>query len=128
MSFRCPECLDPTALKITAGIELPPDNRSDEITLQIITCAACGFTGLAVYQESRRGSFGRESFEHVGYYAPASQVAALQQMLTCCPDAGNRWCRCPAHHTLATRDTAGRWNGLDMLRCEKPFKLRLSPD
>ena len=58
MSFACPECLT-KSLKITAKLELPPDSRSDEITVQVVACSRCGFAGVAVYEESRRGAHGQ---------------------------------------------------------------------
>jgi len=36
-------------LVVACWIELPPDSRSDEISLQLVTCAARGFRGAAVY-------------------------------------------------------------------------------
>ncbi len=66
MPFQCPECSTKT-LKITHKLELPPDSRSDEITLQIIECSGCGFGGIAVYEESRRGALDDDSFDHTGY-------------------------------------------------------------
>ncbi len=62
----CPDC-QANPLKITQSLELPSDIRNDEITLQIVHCDECGFHGLAVYQESRRGALDSESWEHEGY-------------------------------------------------------------
>jgi hypothetical protein len=59
MSFVGPEC-HANSLAITQSIELPPDGRSDEISLQIVACQACGFAGTAVYEESRRGALDSE--------------------------------------------------------------------
>ena len=42
MGFICPKCRG-ISLEITSTIELPPDSRSDEITVQILKCTKCGF-------------------------------------------------------------------------------------
>ena len=57
MTFLCPEC-EHKSLNITAKIELPPDARSDEITLQVVECAQCRFFAIAVDKASRRGALG----------------------------------------------------------------------
>lgn len=57
-------------LKTTHSLELGPDHRSDERTLQTIECSNCSFKGIAVYEESRRGSFDSESWHHDGYRVP----------------------------------------------------------
>ena len=61
MAFVCPECHTSESLRITRSLELPPDSRSDEITLQIIRCSSCRFAGVAVYEESRRGRLDDET-------------------------------------------------------------------
>jgi len=68
-NFKCPDCKHRT-LKITQSLELGPDHRSDERTIQTIACSGCGFKGIAVYEESRRGSFNSESWHHDGYKVP----------------------------------------------------------
>ena len=67
MAFLCPACDAAGGLKITRRLELPPDSRSDEITLQIVRCRRCNFEGLAIYEESRRGALGDEAVDHRGY-------------------------------------------------------------
>ena len=66
MGFLCPKCLD-YSLNIVEKLELPPDSRSDEITLQIIKCEKCSFEGVAVYEEARRGNLDDYTFNHTGY-------------------------------------------------------------
>ena len=66
MGLLCPKCLD-YSLYIEEKLELPPDSRSDEIMLQIIKCEKCSFIGVAVYEESRRGSLNDYTFNHTGY-------------------------------------------------------------
>lgn len=65
-NFKCPECKHKT-LRITQSLELGSDARSDERTIQAIECSGCGFKGIAIYEESRRGSFDSESWNHNGY-------------------------------------------------------------
>ena len=93
MSFRCPECAAPNSLNIARSIELPPDSRSDEIALQIVECAGCGFAGIAVYQESRRGGLDDESVDHTGYVIGEDDLKALRRTLARCTDPKNRHCR-----------------------------------
>jgi len=66
MAFECPACGDPK-LEIRFSLELPPQDDDDEITLQTLKCAGCGFYGVAVYRESRYGSLSPESWRHQGY-------------------------------------------------------------
>jgi C4-type Zn-finger protein len=47
MPLVCPECSS-ASLNVTARLELPPDSRSDEITVQIVQCSQCGFSAAAV--------------------------------------------------------------------------------
>ncbi len=123
MPFRCPECAAPNSLRIVRSIELPPDGRSDETTLQIVECARCGFAGIAVYQESRRGALGEESVDHTGYFISADDLKALRRMLARCPNPRNPLCRCAAHRALGKRDAAGRWDGLADVRLQRAFPM-----
>jgi hypothetical protein len=110
MSFQCPECRG--ALHITARLELPPDSRSDEITLQIVTCQDCGFAAIAVYEESRRGALDAESVDHRGLRIAAADLRALRAQIRSCPQPGNPRCVCTAHQALGRKDSSGRWAGL----------------
>jgi len=74
MEFVCPKCLG-ASMKITSSIELPPDSRSDEITVQTLKCSKCGFAGLGIYEESRRRRLDSESFHHHGYHMDDSALA-----------------------------------------------------
>ena len=125
MSFMCPECSTPRSLKIKAKIELPPDSRSDEITLQVVECSRCRFAGIAVYEESRRGALGSESFSHVGYRVGAKDLRMLKRTIKQCPAPNNWRCECSAHRTLGGKDVGGRWNGLQEIECEERFELHL---
>jgi hypothetical protein len=123
--FLCPECSTPRSLKITSRIELPPDSRSDEIALQIVRCSQCGFAGIAVYEESRRGRLGTESFDHVGYRVSVDDLRALTKMVRQCPEPRNGRCGCPVHRRLGRTDSSGRWDGLSDIHREGRFSLKL---
>jgi hypothetical protein len=112
LPFACPECESPASLHITAAIELPPDSRSDEIALQIVTCQRCGFRAAAAYEESRRGSLDSEAVHHRGYRAPRELVDELIAGIEACPDSGNRGCGCGSHRHLGRTDAVGRWSAL----------------
>jgi len=124
MPFVCPECSE-KSLKITSRIELPPDSRSDKIALQIVRCARCGFAGIAVYEESRRGALGSESFDHTGYRVSADDLKRVKRAIDRCPKPRNRRCKCSAHRKLGSKDTSGRWNGLKDVQREDAFRLKL---
>ena len=124
MPFVCPDCAH-RSLKIALKIELRPDSRSDEIALQVVECSRCGFAGIAVYEESRRGALDSEHFDHVGYYVGDEDLAHARKIIRGCPDPGNKRCRCSAHRTLGRRDASGRWNGLDLFHRQGSFALTL---
>lgn len=126
MSFQCPACSDPRGLEITSRLELPPDSRSDEITLQTVQCARCSFTGIAVYEESRRGALDDESFHHTGYYVDSGDLKALKSRIDRCPDPGNPRCSCPVHRQFGTRNASGHWDGLSSIPRQQSFELSIS--
>ena len=123
MSFRCPACARASGLAIVRRLELPPDARSDEITLQVVRCQSCGFAGIAVYEESRRGGFGDDHYSHIGYRIEPAQVDAIEAALARCPDPGRPRCRCAVHRTFGRRDAHGRCAGLDELDLRSPFPM-----
>ena len=57
MAFVCPDCAE-KSLDIGLSIELPSDGTHDGTSLQLVECERCGFVGIAVYGESRRGPLG----------------------------------------------------------------------
>ncbi len=124
MPFQCPECSTRT-LKITHKLELPPDSRSDEITLQIVECSRCNFGAIAIYEESRRGALNDDSFDHTGYRIGADDLAALRKAIRACPRPTNHRCTCATHRKLGARSESGRWNGLSGVRRESAFGMRL---
>lgn len=81
MPFRCPSC-DQPSLEITQSLELPADDQWDEIALQALKCSAtaCGFTGIAVYEESRRGALDSECVVHTGYAMSSPHIADIQRV------------------------------------------------
>ena len=107
-SFLCPDC-DGATLVSGPGIELPPDSRSDEISLQALCCTSCSFRGIAIYRESRRGALDSESWEHLGYRVPQSVLVSVQDAIALCPEPGRRSCRCTAHVLLGAQDSQGAW-------------------
>ena len=123
MSFQCPSCSRPQ-LNITAVLELPADSRSDEIALQIVECAHCGFEGIAVYEESRRGALDSDSFDHAGYEVAADDLARLRDDIAHCPDPRNPRCACPAHRFWGRKNEWGRWNGLESLSLGRSFLMK----
>lgn len=56
-------------MKIKESVDLGSDDRYDERAIQELACA-CGFSGLALYEESRRGHFRGEVVHHTGYRYP----------------------------------------------------------
>jgi hypothetical protein len=123
MSFTCPECRAGDALRIVRSLELPSDARSDEITLQIVSCNRCRFAGIAVYEESRRGALDDDSFDHTGYRVSKRDLAALRRAMASCPEPRNPRCRCPAHREYGRRNARGRWSGLDAMELGLAFRM-----
>jgi hypothetical protein len=123
MGFLCPACHTTGSLQITKRLELPPDSRSDEITLQIVRCQLCEFMGIAIYEESRRGALEDESIDHRGYYVSASDLQRLKKLLRECPKPGNSSCTCAAHRQLGGRDKSGRWAGLVGFELNRRFEM-----
>jgi hypothetical protein len=125
MSFICPQC-SAASLNITSCLELEGDNRSDDITLQLIACAACDFRGVAVYEESRRGALDSECADHYGYQVSEAAVQSLKILIEACPNSSNITCSCLAHRTLNRRDESGRWNALEAFEKSAYFPMQLA--
>lgn len=77
MSFLCPQCKKYT-LEIKKTIKAVPGSMDDEKSIQLIACP-CGFEGIAVYEESRRGA--ESVFNHDGYVAPTDLVSKLKEKM-----------------------------------------------
>ena len=123
MKFVCPQCRG-VSMKINKSIELPPDSRSDEITVQILKCLKCGFNGLGIYEESRRGDLDSESVDHRGYYVDDRIIASIEKMIGQCPEPKKSSCRCRIHRTLSCINKFGRWNWLGKIQHKERFKLQ----
>jgi len=124
MGFICPSCHTSGSLQITKRLELPPDSRSDEITLQIVRCRRCEFAGIAIYEESRRGVMGDEAVDHRGYYVSTSDLQRLKKLLRECPEPGNSRCTCATHRQMGVKDKSGRWAGLAGIELDHRFQMR----
>jgi len=124
MSFRCPQCKTNNTLEIIQSIELPPDRRCDEISLQVVACSACTFRGLAVYEEFLNGAE-TDLWKHVGYWVSRDAVESVLQAMRSCPDPHNPRCDCPAHTSLGQQDVYGIWRGLLEIERGHTFSMRL---
>lgn len=124
MSFTCPECLVSNVLSITDSISLAPDSRSDEIILQIVRCRYCNFRAAAIYEESRRGGFDSESWDHRGYRLVSEELAELDRSIKGCPAKTDQRCRCPSHRALTKKDEYGRWQAPFEIDWQRSFPMR----
>lgn len=93
MKFVCPQCRG-VSMKINESIELPPDSRSDEIAVQTLKCLTCGFNGLGVYEESRRGNLDSEPVDYRGYYVDDCTIVSIEKMIEQCLEPKKSSCRC----------------------------------
>jgi hypothetical protein len=123
MPNGCGVCNKANVLQITQSLVLPPDSRSDDIILQVVRCASCSFRGLAVYEESRRGSLDSESWSHTAYNVSEGDLKAVAAAIKSCPSPKNTKCRCRSHRELGRRDRNGRWNGLENIEIENSFQI-----
>ena len=122
--FICPRCRG-GSMKINSSIELPPDSHSDEITVQTLKCSKCGFAGLGIYEETRRGRLDSESFYHRGYYVDDSTLDSIEKMIRQCPNPKKSGCRCRIHRSLGSANEFGRWNWLEKIPHKETFKLQI---
>jgi hypothetical protein len=106
-------------------IELPADARSDEITLQVVECSKCGFKGIAVYEESRRGALDQDSFSHTGYEITNQDLDEIRRLIRSCPDSNNSRCACPAHKKLGEKDSQAYWTGIKNISKSDSFRMDL---
>ena len=100
VSFLCPGC-QKHALDIRIALRLPPDDWSDERSLQLLRCARCGLDAIAVYECSRRGA--DERWHHVGYRLARDSQAQLWSDAERCPARDDVRCSCAAHRWLERR-------------------------
>ena len=124
MAFRCPRC-DARSLAIVSAIELPPDHRSDEVTIQIVKCSGCRFEGIAIYEESRRGALDSESWSHVGYMIDRDGLRSLKKALAACHRRRDPQCKCPAHMALRRQPPGAGWEDvIPGVHWHEPFAMR----
>ena len=109
---------------MSQSLELPADRMSDEITVQVAGCGACGLLAAAVYEESRRGSLDSEAWVHHGFLIPAERAAELLALIRSCPRPAKPGCTCPAHTALGGTDDTGRWVGLGRWATGEVFPIR----
>ena len=126
MSFRCPQCKNLASLEIISSLELPPDSRSDEITLQVVECQKCDFSGIAVFEESRHGFIESEAWQHVGYWVSRDAVESVKAAIRSCPNPFKATCNCEVHSSLSQRDMHGVWKGLLEIERAHTFLMRLA--
>jgi len=115
--FRCPECGE-ASLRITKAIELRPDARWSEITLQLLRCETCDFDGIGVYKENNWGS--SEIVEYRSYRAPVSVRSRLSELIEACPKRSDRRCECLSCSVLSVTDDSGEWSWLERAGVVKP--------
>jgi hypothetical protein len=123
MAYLCPAC-ERGYLRTETVLELPADGNDDEIQLQLLKCASCGFEALGVYRESRHGKLeGNESWHHDGYQVSAGGLNSLRDAIASCPAQKDRRCGCETHAILAKCDWAAITGcGLEV---ERQFELKL---
>ncbi len=126
MPFICPLCFSSGSLNIQKSMQLAPDNRSDDIMLQLVKCSQCGFSGAAVYEESRWGALQTESWEHTGYELEPGDLEWIGTTIDSCPSPSDPACRCSSHQALGRHDGHGRWLGLERFHAKRTFHMVLA--
>ena len=77
MSFFCPKC-KMYRLEIVESIKVEPGPSDDDKSIQAVRCP-CGFEGIAVYEESRRGA--DDAVNHTGYFVPENKTVELEKAI-----------------------------------------------
>ena len=124
--FVCPQC-GANGVKVVRSMNLPASERSDDIILQITQCNSCSFQGLALYEESRRGAMGSESWEHTGFWVLEPVIEKVEEIFSRCPDVQDKRCPCAAHKEAVEAVVRGKkWPLaiLDLMGCEQTFNMR----
>jgi hypothetical protein len=96
MPLRCPDC-GAAALRVEETLEMGSDDRSDEVTLQIVLCADCGRESVAVYEDSRRGAFGEEFSHHATFPTDEDALDEIRGIIASCRDPEDPDCVCRGH-------------------------------
>ena len=123
MLFKCPEC-ERYTLVITHRLELPPDSKWDEITLQALNCSNCHFESAAVYYESRRGALDSEIWHHTGYHLDIQEMERLVAAMRSCKNPRDKDCLCPAHLSLGMVNEYLAWDGLSQFHVTGTFIMQ----
>lgn len=123
-AFVCPVCRRGT-FGISKTIELRPDARWSEITLQLLWCNTCHFEAIGVYKENNWGA--SEIVEHHGYQAPVLLRQRLGELIDGCPRRPDRSCDCASCSTLSATDGSGTWNWLEQAGVGDRFALAHAP-
>ena len=89
----------------------------------MIHCFECNFIGLAIYEESRRGSLSSKSLHHYGYYVANTLLSSIKETIESCPDPKNNKCRCDAHSIFNQVNEFGKWSWLENLPLIKEFQM-----
>jgi len=110
-------------LRITNSIELPPDIRSDEISLQTVVCSKCDLKGIAIYEESRRGRIDDDAFSHTGYQTDENSYSDLRTLIKKCPHPKDKNCYCETHKKLGEKNESGRCVGLSLYHLDTAFPI-----
>jgi len=55
-----------------------PGPNDDDKLIQIVRCS-CGFEGIAIYEESRRGA--DDAVNHTGYFVPKNKTTELEKVI-----------------------------------------------
>jgi hypothetical protein len=126
MPFECPRCNDLQSMEIVTSIQLPKGRCMNEITLQIVECGLCKFSGLAVYEEGRRGAVDTRAWRHTGYQLEISELRIIKKVIMACPNRMNPSCECPAHLIFGACDAHGEWLGLENIDPRGRFPMHLS--
>jgi hypothetical protein len=127
MPFICPQCLRADSLHTKAAIELRSDNRSDEISMQLVSCLACDFTGLIVYEESRRGALDSENYDLQGWHVDPKTYRDLMDQMNGCVVSSNSRCECETHRRFGQQDQQGRWVGPPLPPNSQAFAVQMNP-
>jgi hypothetical protein len=125
--LRCPHCSAPN-LEQRFGIELGPDDSSDEVSFSVLRCDACGFAAAGHYEESRRGREAR--WHHYGIAISLRDYARVIELLVECPDRRDYHCTCHAHRFFGRGPGTREIRSLSRLRRVQRdgFKLRLATE
>lgn len=126
--FVCPQCGAPS-LKVVKSMDLPSDGRSDDVILQVTQCSSCSFRGLALYEESRRGGMGDETWEHSGFWASDEAVSEVEDLFSQCSSPRDKRCSCDSHKKIVAATSRGqKWRLalLDEYGCELTFIMKHS--